>query len=114
MCLRKPPELEEPRPRGDGWHSQRSSDMGWQVEPEEAHNASGHAPGMHGLVGSPRSRAVQSPAAHITHHETTPPSSTSHSDALGKLVGIARNFASGKVLAQKAAAEHPVSATEMQ
>ena len=68
-CLREPPELDEPPPRGDGWHSQRSSDMGWQVEPEEAHNASGHAPGMHGLVGSPRSRAVQSPAAHIMHCE---------------------------------------------
>ena len=86
MCLGEPPELDEPPPRGDGWHSQRSSDMGWQVEPEEAHNASGHAPGMHGLVGSPRSRAVQSPAAHIMHHEPIPPNSRHSSMLSAKLL----------------------------
>ena len=50
-------------PSGDGWHAQRSSDCGWQVELDLAHSASGQAPGMQGLVGSPRSLAVHSPAS---------------------------------------------------
>ena len=52
-------------PSGDGWQAQRSSDCGWQVELNLAHSASGQAPGMQGLVGSPRSLAVHSPASDV-------------------------------------------------